>query len=92
MFLDAQSAPGEETSHHFKEQAVGFFEVSAELPEGPGAERSVGPALGLIQTLVMAPGREEAVETFSCVEVEVGGSDAGQQVQEPIDYLFILFN
>jgi len=62
---------------------VGLPEVAAQLLEGPGAERRVRPALGLVQALVAA-GRQEAVEALGGVEVEVVGANPGWQVQKPL--------
>ena len=50
-------------------------------------ERGVGAALGLIQTVLVPGGGNQAVEALGGVEVEVGGGNAGGQAQEPLSPL-----
>lgn len=77
------SAPGERPPHHLKEQLVGLPEVVTELPEGLGAQWCMRSAFRLVQALVMSS-RQEAVEAFGGVVVEVVWADPRRQVQKPL--------
>lgn len=73
------SAPGKRPPHHFKEQLVGLSEVAAEFFEGLRTEWCMRPAFGLVQALVMS-GRQEAVEAFGGVVVEIVGANFGWEI------------
>lgn len=77
------SAPGKRPPNHFEEQLVGLPEVATQLLKGLGAQRRMWPAFRLIQALVV-PGRQETVEAFGGVVVEVVGAYPGWQVQKPL--------